>query len=120
MSLLIDVPIQSEEAPHTNKRAFLYPPRKEKCSRKNDQSLWYQKRRKFDKNFEHVKQKSMVLVESELFNLQRKIECLRSQLHLLASQKGLAHQSVIELSQELDQYIVLYQQATHRKRVNAY
>lgn len=42
--------------------------------------------------------------------LRLKIEELRTQLHQLVQQKGMTDSSVIRLSQELDQYILLFQQ----------
>jgi|GEM_PF-6392916 len=54
------------------------------------------------------------LVKSGDDMLRLKIEELRTQLHELAQQKGMTDSAVIRLSQELDQYIVLFQQMIAR------
>lgn len=64
----------------------------------------------------YVMDKTMVLTKTDLILLEHKIEELRSKLHGLANQNGFVDQTVIELSQKLDKYIVRYQKLSQRRK----
>ncbi|USG65829.1 aspartyl-phosphate phosphatase Spo0E family protein [Brevibacillus ruminantium] len=54
----------------------------------------------------------------EKAELSKIIEKLRGQLVLLAKEEGLSSNEVVELSQQLDKYIVLFQSRMHEKSVD--
>ncbi|HZG14386.1 MAG TPA: aspartyl-phosphate phosphatase Spo0E family protein [Candidatus Bathyarchaeia archaeon] len=109
MTTLFDSFNQQKIDTLNQEQSIHYPPQKEVLSSKKSVLVFYRKFQKNNKVIGKRHQKQEKKADTNIQTLQQKIELLRLQLHQLANQKGFLDQSVIELSQKLDTYIVLYQ-----------
>jgi len=109
MPTLFDLFNQFDLYTVTDESSILYPPRCKDLSREITLLPLLQVSPKGNGKLEKTYRIKKKNAETNAQKLQQKIELLRLQLHHLANQKGFLDQSVIELSQKLDTYIVLYQ-----------
>ncbi|WP_134685310.1 aspartyl-phosphate phosphatase Spo0E family protein [Brevibacillus migulae] len=89
--------------------SIVYPTRSKDLSGNKTLRSLCRENSKNDRTIAKKYRKKEKKAEPNVQKLQQKIELLRLQLHQMACQKGFLDQSVIELSQKLDTYIVLYQ-----------
>jgi len=109
MPTLFDLFNQYDIYTFTDESSILYPPRYKDLSREITLLPLCRKSPKPNGEIEKTHRIKKKKDKTNAQKLQQKIEFLRLQLHQLAYQKGFLDQSVIELSQKLDTYIVLYQ-----------